>query len=128
MPTPKGIVDPTSSVSTTSELWCAPKPSRGPPPGLSAKGGSLANGWSGGNLGNMSWGGASQRSSGSWGGSSPWLLLRNLTAQVSDLCFKISVLSGHIFLQVQKITNCVPRLIWWSFGRGALKIFKASVS
>lgn len=88
-----GDLNPTTAV--TAELWGAPK-LRGPPPGLSAKSGavsgnggvgggtgganSLVNGWSS-NLSTASWGG--QRSSGSWGGStSPWLLLRNLTAQV----------------------------------------------
>lgn len=90
LPTSKGLVgdlNPTTAV--TSELWGAPK--RGPPPGLSAKGGagagggnSLVNGWSS-NLSTPSWGG--QRSSGSWSGSSPWLLLRNLTAQVNASSF-----------------------------------------
>lgn len=86
MSVPKGgLVDLSATTSVTSELWAAPKSSRGPPPGLSTKGGgSLANGWSG-NLGNsVPWGG-SQRNSGNWGGSSTWLLLRNLTAQVSTI-------------------------------------------
>lgn len=84
LPTSKaslGDLNPTTAV--TSELWGAPKASRGPPPGLSAKGsaGVIANGWSGVN--SMPWGaGGGQRSSGNWGGSSQWLLLRNLTAQV----------------------------------------------
>lgn len=83
MPTSKGgLVDLNVSSAVTSELWAAPKSARGPPPGLSTKGASLSNGWSG-NLGNsMPWGG-SQRNTGSWVGSSTWLLLRNLTAQVS---------------------------------------------
>jgi trinucleotide repeat-containing gene 6 protein len=72
-----GDLNPTTAI--TSEPWGAPK-SRGPPPGLSAKGGALVNGWSS-NL-TASWGGG-QRGSGNWGGS-PWLLLRNLTAQVRN--------------------------------------------
>lgn len=70
--------------AVTSELWGAPMAkSRGPPPGL-AKGtsniGIATNGWS--NAGNTraSW---SSQSGSSWG--SPWLLLRNLTAQVINL-------------------------------------------
>lgn len=68
--------------AVTSELWGAPmaKP-RGPPPGL-AKGSSnigiSANGWSSSSgRGVTSW---SSQPGSSWG--SPWLLLRNLTAQV----------------------------------------------
>lgn len=80
--------------AVTSELWGAPMTkSRGPPPGL-AKGTSnisLANGWSsasvGGGRGVSSWG--TQGSTGNWG--SPWLLLRNLTAQVR--------MFGFFFLQ-----------------------------
>lgn len=104
LPTTKGgLVDLNPTTAVTSELWGAPKPSRGPPPGLSAKGGTLTNGWSG-NLGNaVPWGG-SQRSSGSWGGSSPWLLLRNLTAQIDGstlrtLCMQHGPLqSFHLYL------------------------------
>lgn len=73
-----GDLNPGTAV--TSELWAAPK-SRGPPPGLSAKTGSLINGWTS-NLGSASAAWGAQRSSGNWGSSS-WLLLRNLTAQVS---------------------------------------------
>lgn len=75
--------------AVTSELWGVPmaKP-RGPPPGL-AKGGSIslaaANGWNstsvGGGRGAVSGWGSQGGSSGNWG--SLWLLLRNLTAQVS---------------------------------------------
>lgn len=97
LPTTKGgLVDLNPTTAVTSELWGAPKSSRGPPPGLSAKGGSLVNGWSG-NLGNSVPWGASQRSSGSWGGSSPWLLLRNLTAQVSGYPFA----EENVFLQLE---------------------------
>lgn len=86
LPTSKGgLVDLNATTAVTSELWPAPKSSRGPPPGLSTKG-SLSNGWSG-NLGNSIPWGTSQRNSGNWGGSSTWLLLRNLTAQVSTLRF-----------------------------------------
>ncbi|XP_015838344.1 protein Gawky isoform X3 [Tribolium castaneum] len=90
-----GELNPTTAV--TSELWAAPK-SRGPPPGLSAKGGALVNGWSSA----ASWGGG-QRGSGSWGGS-PWLLLRNLTAQIDGstlrtLCMQHGPLqSFHLYL------------------------------
>lgn len=66
--------------TVTSELWGAPMgKSRGPPPGLSNK---ASNGW--GTLGvgstgssRSSWGGHG----GNWG--STWLLLKNLTPQVS---------------------------------------------
>ncbi|KAG5874249.1 hypothetical protein JTB14_027715 [Gonioctena quinquepunctata] len=101
LPTSKvalGELNPTTAV--TSELWAAPKSSRGPPPGLSAKGGTLANGWSGNA---MPWGGG-QRSSGNWGGSSQWLLLRNLTAQIDGstlrtLCLQHGpLLSFHLYL------------------------------
>nr|CAI5868467.1 unnamed protein product [Callosobruchus analis] len=115
LPTSKGgLVDLNPSTAVTSELWGAPKPSRGPPPGLSAKGGaSLANGWSAAaSLANaVPWGGAGagvagagQRGSGSWGGSSPWLLLRNLTAQIDGstlrtLCMQHGpLLSFHLYL------------------------------
>ena len=95
----------------TSELWGAPTgKSRGPPPGLSNKntpgnaggssggagGGNSSNGWgslaSGGGAGNAaavastgggratSWG-IQGTAAGSWG--STWLLLKNLTPQVS---------------------------------------------
>ncbi|XP_018569055.1 protein Gawky isoform X3 [Anoplophora glabripennis] len=104
LPTSKGgLVDLNPTTAVTSELWGAPKSSRGPPPGLSAKGGSLVNGWSG-NLGNSVPWGAGQRSSGSWGGSSPWLLLRNLTAQIDGstlrtLCMQHGPLqSFHLYL------------------------------
>ncbi|KAF7266603.1 hypothetical protein GWI33_020105 [Rhynchophorus ferrugineus] len=89
LPTTKGgLGDLNPGTAVTSELWGAPK-SRGPPPGLSGKGGggTLANGWST-QLSGSSWGGsagAAQRNSGSWGGASgtsQWLLLRNLTAQI----------------------------------------------
>lgn len=79
LPSSKGALgDLNPSTAVTSELWGAPK-SRGPPPGLAAKGASTLNGWTT-NLGSTSW--VAQRSSGNWG-SSPWLLLRNLTAQVN---------------------------------------------
>ncbi|XP_060522556.1 protein Gawky isoform X3 [Cylas formicarius] len=92
LPTSKGgLADLNPSMAITSELWGAPK-SRGPPPGLSGKGGGgggapLANGWSSNIAGSVPWGGASgsaaQRNSGNWGVSqSQWLLLRNLTAQI----------------------------------------------
>lgn len=93
-----GDLNPTTAV--TSELWGAPKP-RGPPPGLSAKGAALVNGWS--NLSGASWGGSGQRSSGSWS-TSPWLLLRNLTAQIDGstlrtLCMQHGPLqSFHLYL------------------------------
>lgn len=69
--------------AVTSELWGAPMAkSRGPPPGL-AKGGSnigiATNGWSNAGNSRASW--SSQ--SGTWG--SPWLFLRNLTAQVVNI-------------------------------------------
>lgn len=75
-----GLGELNPSTAVTSELWGAPK-SRGPPPGLSAKGGSAVNGWAS-NLGAGSapWG--PQR--GNWS-TSPWLLLRNLTAQVKSI-------------------------------------------
>lgn len=82
-----GEAPPPNTVS--NELWSVPK-SRGPPPGLSSKiatnpgnggvGGS-SNGW--GSLGGR-WGGGGggpQQSQSSWG--STWLLLKNLTPQVS---------------------------------------------
>ncbi|KAJ8951589.1 hypothetical protein NQ318_020466 [Aromia moschata] len=104
LPTSKGgLVDLNPTTAVTSELWGAPKSSRGPPPGLSAKGGSIANGWTG-NLGNTVPWASSQRSSGSWGGSSPWLLLRNLTAQIDGstlrtLCMQHGPLqSFHLYL------------------------------
>ncbi|XP_023022577.2 trinucleotide repeat containing adaptor protein gawky isoform X1 [Leptinotarsa decemlineata] len=95
-----GLVDLNPTTAVTSELWAAPKSSRGPPPGLSTKGGSLVNGWSGNTV---PWGG-SQRSSGNWGGSSQWLLLRNLTAQIDGstlrtLCLQHGpLLSFHLYL------------------------------
>ncbi|XP_056642244.1 protein Gawky isoform X1 [Diorhabda sublineata] len=103
LPTSKGALgdlNPTTPV--TSELWGAPKSSRGPPPGLSAKGtGGLTNGWSGVNT--MPWAAGGQRSSGNWGGSQ-WLLLRNLTAQIDGstlrtLCLQHGpLLSFHLYL------------------------------
>lgn len=90
LPNAKGglVGDLNPSTAVTSELWGAPK-SRGPPPGLSAKGGSTVNGWST-NIGSgttSQW--APQRNN--WGGS-PWLLLRNLTAQVIVLNIYILLL------------------------------------
>lgn len=79
LPTTKALGDLNPGTAVTAELWAAPK-SRGPPPGLSAKSGSLINGWTS-NLGSTSAAWGAQRSSGNWGSSS-WLLLRNLTAQV----------------------------------------------
>lgn len=93
--------------ATTSELWGAPMSkttARGPPPGLAGKGigngggsGSTSvgtNGWIGSSLsaggnGRQSGVGVTNWSSGSGGQSnaggwhSTWLLLKNLTAQVS---------------------------------------------
>lgn len=101
LPTTKGTLgDLNTPTAVTSELWGAPKP-RGPPPGLSAKS-SVVNGWAT-NLGSntTSWGG--QRN---WapGGGSPWLLLRNLTAQIDGstlrtLCVQHGPLqSFHLYL------------------------------
>ncbi|CAG9864079.1 unnamed protein product [Phyllotreta striolata] len=104
LPTSKaslGDLNPATAV--TSELWGAPKTSRGPPPGLSAKGSAVANGWSGVN--SMPWAaGGGQRSSGNCGGWSQWLLLRNLTAQIDGstlrtLCLQHGpLLSFHLYL------------------------------
>lgn len=100
LPTSKGgLVDLNATTAVTSELWSAPKSSRGPPPGLSTKGGSLANGWSG-NLGNSIPWVTSQRNSGSWGGTSTWLLLRNLTAQVSTLFPNIILLAICLYFEI----------------------------
>lgn len=104
LPTSKvgGVGDLNPTTAVTSELWGAPKP-RGPPPGLSTKGGGLVNGWGTANLSGASWGGSGQRSSGSWS-SSPWLLLRNLTAQIDGstlrtLCMQHGPLqSFHLYL------------------------------
>ncbi|KAF5283611.1 hypothetical protein FQR65_LT13817 [Abscondita terminalis] len=100
LPASKGSLgDLNPSTAVTSELWAAPK-SRGPPPGLATKGASTLNGWTI-NLGSASW--ATQRSSGNWG-SSPWLLLRNLTAQIDGstlrtLCMQHGPLqSFHLYL------------------------------
>ncbi|KAB0794077.1 hypothetical protein PPYR_13697 [Photinus pyralis] len=100
LPASKGSLgDPNPSTAVTSELWGAPK-SRGPPPGLATKGASGLNGWTI-SLGSASW--AAQRSSGNWG-SSPWLLLRNLTAQIDGstlrtLCMQHGPLqSFHLYL------------------------------
>ncbi|KAI4455914.1 trinucleotide repeat-containing protein [Holotrichia oblita] len=102
LPTTKGTLgDLNTPTAVTSELWGAPKP-RGPPPGLSAKS-SVVNGWAT-NLGS--------NSSSSWGGQrnwtptsgSPWLLLRNLTAQIDGstlrtLCVQHGPLqSFHLYL------------------------------
>ncbi|XP_050301424.1 protein Gawky isoform X2 [Anthonomus grandis grandis] len=113
LPTTKGSLgDLNPGTAVTSELWGAPK-SRGPPPGLSGKGGSLANGWTGplGGGGAAPWCGSTnvgQRNSGNWGGStggtSQWLLLRNLTAQIDGstlrtLCMQHGpLLSFHLHL------------------------------
>ena len=72
--------------SAASELWGAKRPA-GPPPGLSKGGGgggvNTINGWNS-NISSAATGGG-----GGWGqpprnnwNASPWLLLRNLTAQV----------------------------------------------
>ncbi|XP_022916638.1 protein Gawky [Onthophagus taurus] len=79
LPTSKVVLgDLNTPTAVTTELWGAPKP-RGPPPGLSAKG---INGWSSNLGGNASgpWGGTQRN----WcqGGGSPWVLLKNLTAQI----------------------------------------------
>lgn len=96
LPNAKGGLggDLNPSTAVTSELW-APK-SRGPPPGLSAKSGSTVNGWSTNISSGTSSQWAPQRNN--WGGS-PWLLLRNLTAQVCKfLQFKFNFyLSISIF-------------------------------
>ncbi|GJQ80904.1 hypothetical protein Trydic_g4721 [Trypoxylus dichotomus] len=102
LPTTKGTLgDLNTPTAVTSELWGAPKP-RGPPPGISAKS-SVVNGW-GTNLSNStsSWGG--QRNWAPTNGS-PWLLLRNLTAQQIDgstlrtLCVQHGPLqSFHLYL------------------------------
>uniref|UniRef100_A0A6P7FND2 Protein Gawky n=1 Tax=Diabrotica virgifera virgifera TaxID=50390 RepID=A0A6P7FND2_DIAVI len=103
LPTSKALGDLNPSTAVTSELWGAPKSSRGPPPGLSAKGsGAISNGWSAVNT--MPWGPGGQRTSGNWGGSSQWLLLRNLTAQIDGstlrtLCLQHGpLLSFHLYL------------------------------
>ncbi|XP_017786901.1 PREDICTED: protein Gawky isoform X2 [Nicrophorus vespilloides] len=95
-----GGLNPSSSVN--SELWGAPK--RGPPPGLSTKSNSVVNGW-GSNISSAStgWGG-SQRSNWVNSSTTPWLLLRNLTAQIDGstlrtLCLQHGPLqSFHLYL------------------------------
>lgn len=73
--------------TVTSELWGAPMvKSRGPPPGLSNKGGANSAGTAAGGNSANGWGTISARSS-SWGiqsssWGSTWLLLKNLTPQV----------------------------------------------
>lgn len=80
LPTKAGLGDLNPAIAVTSELWGAPKP-RGPPPGLSSKSGPLVNGWTN-SIGGSSWGsGGQQRATTNWS-PTPWLLLRNLTAQI----------------------------------------------
>ncbi|XP_045477567.1 protein Gawky isoform X3 [Harmonia axyridis] len=98
----KGLENPTTAV--TSELWGAPK-SRGPPPGLPSKSGSLVNGWSN-TIGSAApWNTNQHRPSSHWiATSSQWLLLRNLTAQIDGstlrtLCMQHGpLLSFHLHL------------------------------
>ncbi|XP_044759265.1 protein Gawky isoform X3 [Coccinella septempunctata] len=97
----KGLENTTTAV--TSELWGAPK-SRGPPPGLSTKSGSLVNGWSNTIGSSAPWGTNQQRSSNWMAATSQWLLLRNLTAQIDGstlrtLCMQHGpLLSFHLHL------------------------------
>lgn len=88
---PNKLNNPTtpSGAVGASELWGSNKGSRNPPPGLGGNGASSAsNGWSaGGNSssglgrGSSAWSGNS--GGGNWGQPSNWLLLKNLTTQVS---------------------------------------------
>lgn len=81
MPNSKSSLgDLNPSTAVTSDLWGAPK-SRGPPPGLTSKGSSSINGW-GSNLGGPN-SAAPYQARSNW--TSQWLLLKNLTAQVSLL-------------------------------------------
>ncbi|XP_018330621.1 protein Gawky isoform X2 [Agrilus planipennis] len=78
LPASKGVVgDLNPSTAVTSELWATK--SRGPPPGLVVPKGSALNGWTA-YLRSNAW--SLERAPGSWGCTSPWLLLRNLTAQI----------------------------------------------
>lgn len=86
---------PKSMPTTAADLWSGSKAPRGPPPGLSSNksgsgnGASNANNWMG-LIGGRNSGGSA---AGNWqsGGSSAWfsswLLLKNLTAQVSTSYF-----------------------------------------
>ncbi|XP_014233641.1 protein Gawky isoform X4 [Trichogramma pretiosum] len=85
--------------AVTSELWGAPmnNKSRGPPPGLGSKGGSVSNvsnGWSSSIGRSNTWGlqsnspGGNGGNPGGWVSPSTWLLLRNLTPQIDGSTLK----------------------------------------
>lgn len=95
---PNKLNNPTTPSGGSSELWGSggnnnpmAKGSRNPPPGLGQGASGASNGWSAG--GNAAGGGLGSRNSGAWSGNaggnswgqpSNWLLLKNLTTQVSD--------------------------------------------
>lgn len=84
--------------SSAADLWSNNKAPRGPPPGLgstkttSGNGSGSSSNWMGligrnsGTSGSGNW-----QSGGGSGWFSPWLLLKNLTAQVTFVYFQIFI-------------------------------------